>query len=195
MKSGTINNYKDINKEIGREKIIIGRGTTFTDVTSKVYLWETLDNTTEKSNLIFKNFISVASKCNFILGGNHRYDWFCQSLLINHSNIKIDEIISNGDIVIGNDVWIGYNSTILSGTYIPDGCVIGANSTVNGYKFEPYDIIVGNPGKVIKKRFDKENIDILLKLKWWDWDDEKIKKNSHILKSNDIEKLKEIINE
>jgi len=193
MKIGIINNYKSINKEIGREKIFVGKGTLFTGDSSKVYLWETLDNTTEKSNLIFNNFISVAPECKFVMGGNHRHDWFCQSLLIHHSETKNDEILSNGDIIIGNDVWVGYNSTILSGTHIPDGCVIGANSTVKGYKFEPYDIIVGNPAKTIKKRFDKETIDILLELKWWDWDDEKIKKHSHILKSNDIEKLKEII--
>lgn len=193
MKSGTLKYYKDYNKQIGREKIIVGTGTVFTDEdSSKIYLWETLPHTNEKSNLIFKNFVSIAADCKFIMGGNHHHDWICQSLLLPFSDIKEDEIESSGDIIIGNDVWIGYNSVILSGTEIPDGCVIGANTVVKGYNFKPYDIIIGNPAKSIKKRFDEETINTLLEIKWWDWDIEDIKKYSDILKSNDFKKLKEI---
>lgn len=72
------------------------------------------------------------------------------------------------ECVIGNDVWIGCNSTILRGVTIGDGAVIGANSLVNK-DVPPYAIVVGSPAKIIKYRFDKEIIQALLKVKWWDY--------------------------
>lgn len=81
-----------------------------------------------------------------------------------------------GDIVIGNDVWIGYNATILAGVTIGDGAIIATNSTVIK-DVKPYSIVGGNPAFEIKKRFSEETISKLLKLKWWDWDIEKITKN------------------
>lgn len=191
MISVKLNNCNTIINNVKRNKIKFGKHVTITGNDSEVIYWEGLSNSTEKSNLIVGNFVSISDKCNFILGGNHRNDWFCQHLLINMSEQKNDEIVSKGDIIIGNDVWIGYGVTILSGSYIPNGCVIGAFSVVSG-KYEPYDIIVGNPSKSIKKRFDKEIIDTLLKIEWWNWDDETIKKYSHILKSNNINLLKKI---
>lgn len=193
MKSCRLNEFSKMNNDVKRNKITLGKKVFITGDNSIIYTWEGLENSNEKSNLIIKNYVSISNNCNFLMGGNHRLDWFCQHLLINNSDIKNDEIISKGDIIIGNDVWIGFNSTILSGTYIPDGCIIGTNSVVSGDKFESYDIIVGNPAISIKKRFDMDTIKILLELKWWDWNDEKIKKYSHILKSNNIEELKNII--
>lgn len=190
-----IKNHQLINDQIRNDKVKIGKSFFLTEggpnQETEVIFWESLNNSNEKSNLIIKNFVSMSNGCKIILGGNHRSDWACQNLLINRSSSRSDEIVSNGDIIIGNDVWIGYGVVILSGTVIPDGCVIGAMSVVKG-KFEPYDIIVGNPGKSVKKRFDKETIDFLLELKWWDWTEDNIKKYSDVLKSNDIEKLKEI---
>ena len=77
------------------------------------------------------------------------------------------ELPIKGDTIIGNDVWIGQNATILPGVRIGDGAIIGANSVV-GSNVEPYTIVVGNPAKVLRKRFDEELIDIMEKLKWWD---------------------------
>ncbi|MDB5272140.1 MAG: hexapeptide repeat-containing transferase [Chitinophagaceae bacterium] len=71
------------------------------------------------------------------------------------------------ECIIGNDVWIGCNSTILRGVTIGDGAVVGANSLVNK-NVEPYTIVVGSPAKVIKHRFTSEIITALLELKWWD---------------------------
>ena len=193
MRSCKLNEYHIINDYVDREKVALGKKVFITGDNSMIYFWEKFNNSNEKSNLIIKNYVSIAPKCCFIMGGNHRYDWFTQHLLINQSQINEDEIISKGDIIIENDVWIGFNSTILSGTYIPNGCLIGTNSVVSGNKFEPYDIIVGNPGKPIKKRFSNDIINILLNLNWWNWEDEKIKKYSHILKSNNIEELKKLI--
>lgn len=72
-----------------------------------------------------------------------------------------------GDTMIGNDVWIGQNATILPGVHIGDGAIIGANSVV-GKHIAPYSIVVGNPAREIKKRFDEELISLLLEFKWWD---------------------------
>jgi acetyltransferase-like isoleucine patch superfamily enzyme len=84
-----------------------------------------------------------------------------------------DDISSKGPITIGSDVWIAANVTILSGSTIGDGVVIAANSVVNS-EIPPYAIAGGVPAKVIGYRFDDEIIEELLKLKWWDWDIERI---------------------
>ena len=72
-----------------------------------------------------------------------------------------------GDTVIGNDVWIGQNATILPGVHIGDGAIIRLGSIV-GHDVAPYTIVAGNPARPIRKRFDAEMIDLLLKLQWWD---------------------------
>lgn len=77
--------------------------------------------------------------------------------------------------IIGNDVWIGSNVSILNGVKIGDGAIIGSNAFVNK-DVEPYSIVVGIPGKTIKKRFSKKIIDELLDIKWWDFDEEKLNK-------------------
>ena len=90
-----------------------------------------------------------------------------------------------GDIHIGNDVWIGYNATIMAGVTIGDGAIIATNSTVIK-DVEPYSIVGGNPAQEIKKRFSKEVITKLLELKWWDWDIEKITRNLKHLTAKEI---------
>jgi virginiamycin A acetyltransferase len=95
-----------------------------------------------------------------------------------------------GDINIGNDVWIGYNATIMSGVTIGDGAIIAANSTVIK-DVEPYSIVGGNPAKEIKKRFSKAVILKLLELQWWNWDIEKITRNIQNLTGAEIEKIVE----
>ena len=82
-------------------------------------------------------------------------------------------IILKKDVTIGNDVWIGGSVTIMSGVTIGDGCIILNNSTVIT-DIEPYSIVGGNPATLINYRFSKEQIDHLLKIKWWNWSDEKL---------------------
>lgn len=103
----------------------------------------------------------------------------------------MDNLPLKCDTIIGNDVWIGQNVTILPGVHIGAGAIIGANSVVAS-NIPAYHIAVGNPCKVIKKRFDDTFIEYLEQIKWWDWDDEKIFNNLEILGSNDLEKIKEI---
>nr|WP_018367841.1 CatB-related O-acetyltransferase [Streptococcus entericus] len=95
-----------------------------------------------------------------------------------------------GDTVIGNDVWIGQNAVILPGVNIGDGAIIGANSVV-GSNVAPYTIVVGNPAKVIRKRFDEELIDLMLRFKWWDKSIREINSLIPILTCSDLEKVRE----
>ena len=95
-----------------------------------------------------------------------------------------------GDTVIGNDVWIGQNAVILPGVNIGDGAIIGANSVV-GSNVAPYTIVVGNPAKIIRKRFDEELIDLMLRFKWWDKSIREINSLIPILTCSDLEKVRE----
>lgn len=82
---------------------------------------------------------------------------------------------TKGDIVIGNDVWIGYEAVVMAGVTIGDGAVIGARAVVTR-DVPPYTIVGGVPAKEIRKRFPDETIGTLLKLRWWDWPEEKIQR-------------------
>ncbi len=93
-----------------------------------------------------------------------------------------------GDTIIENDVWIGYGSTIMPGVKVGNGSIIAANTTVIK-DVEPYSIIGGNPGKLIKKRFTDSQISKLLEMNWWDWDIEKITKNVKYLTGSELDKL------
>ena len=95
---------------------------------------------------------------------------------------------NKGDIIIGNDVWVGYNAIILSGVTIGDGAIIGTGAVVT--KDVPaYTIVGGIPAKIIRKRFDDQTIQTLLKIKWWNWSKEKIQKNIHNIQAGNIKDL------
>jgi len=99
---------------------------------------------------------------------------------------------SKGNTIIGNDVWIGYGVTIMPGITIGDGAIIATKSVVTK-DVAPYNIVGGNPAKEIKKRFSEEEIEILLDIKWWDWDIEKITQHLELLTAMDVQKLTQII--
>lgn len=139
--------------------------------------------------LIIGKFCAIAEGVKFIMNGaNHRMD----GITTYPFNIfgggweiitpTVEQLPFKGDTVVGNDVWIGQNVTIMPGVNIGDGAIIAANSTVVK-KVEPYTIYGGNPAEFIKKRFDDEKIEVLLKLKWWNWDEEKIFDNLEMLTS------------
>lgn len=98
---------------------------------------------------------------------------------------KKEDLPYKGDTVIGNDVWIGQNVTFLPGVHVGDGCIIGANSVV-GSDIPPYSVVVGNPAKVLRKRFDDEMIKLLEKLEWWNLPINKIQKIIPLLSNSDI---------
>lgn len=146
--------------------------------------------------LIIGKFCSIAKGIEFVMNGaNHRmstistYPFYIMgsgwgSALAPHT----EELPLKGDTVIGNDVWIGQNVTIMPGVHIGDGAIIGTNSTV-AKDIPPYAIAVGNPCQVKRYRYSQEDINKLEEIKWWDWDIEKINKYMDIINSNDIEKL------
>ena len=96
---------------------------------------------------------------------------------------------NKGDIVIGNDVWIGYEAVILSGVTIGDGAIIGTRAVVTK-DVPPYTIVGGVPAKPIRKRFSEETIASLLEIKWWNWSKEQIAENINAIQTGDIEKLR-----
>ncbi len=93
-----------------------------------------------------------------------------------------------GDIVIGNDVWIGYEAVILAGVTVGDGAVIGARAMVTK-DVPPYTIVGGVPAKPIRKRFSEETISEMLALKWWDWPKERIARNIPAIQSGRLDLL------
>lgn len=145
--------------------------------------------------LIIGSYCSIGSGASFIMAGNqgHRYDWissfpfyympeietFCQSE---------DGFKKAGDTIIGNDVWIGSEAMIMPGVKIGDGAVIGSRALVTR-DVPPYAIVGGNPAKLIKMRFIDRHVDMLLEMKWWDWNDDMLRDAIPILCSNDIELL------
>ncbi|ACB50049.1 acetyltransferase, trimeric LpxA-like protein [Crocosphaera subtropica ATCC 51142] len=148
--------------------------------------------------LIIGKFCAIASDVKFIMNGsNHPLNYFTTYpfSIFGHSweNTMSVEGTFKGDTIIGNDVWLGYNSLIMPGIKIGDGSIVAANSVVTK-DVEPYTIVGGNPAKVIRKRFSNEVIDLLLELQWWNWSIEKITENIPILCSDDINRLKGLMN-
>ena len=97
---------------------------------------------------------------------------------------------NEGDIVIGNDVWIGYEAVILAGVTIGDGAIIGTRAVVTK-DVPPYTIVGGVPAKPIKRRFPEETISALLEIQWWNWSEERIARNIGAIQSGNIEQLKQ----
>ena len=142
--------------------------------------------------LIIGKFCMIASGVKFIMNGaNHKMDGITTypfSIFANGWEKVIptlDELPIKGDTVIGNDVWIGTNATIMPGIKIGDGAIIATNSTVTK-NVEPYSIYAGNPARLIRYRFDEAIIRALQDTAWWDWDIEKIIEALPLLYSPDI---------
>ena len=96
---------------------------------------------------------------------------------------------NKGDIVIGNDVWIGYEAVIMAGVTIGDGAIIGARAVVTK-DVPPYTVAGGIPAKPIKKRYPEETIAALSELKWWDWPENRIAQNLHTIQAGKLNELK-----
>lgn len=136
---------------------------------------------------------SIGRDCNFFLHGNHRTDWITTSSQlwgpvndeIANMDMDMGHPTCKGDIIVENDVWIGAKSTIMSGVKIHNGSVVGSGSVVSK-DVPPYGIVVGNPAQIIKFRFNRDQIQSLLQIKWWDWEESKIKDEGLRLWSSDI---------
>ena len=147
--------------------------------------------------LIIGKFCSIACKAKFLMtSGNHTMKslaTYTFPIFYEEWGLDVNKVTdawdNKGDIVIGNDVWIGYDSIIMSGVKIGDGAIIGTRAIVTN-DVPPYTIVGGVPAKVIKKRFSDNVILKLLNIKWWNWSYKKIQENIKYIQSGNINKLR-----
>lgn len=145
--------------------------------------------------LIIGKFCSIACGTKFLFNSaNHTlssistypFPLFFEEWGLEKKNVT-DSWDNKGNIVVGNDVWIGYEAVILAGVTVGDGAVIGARAVVTK-DVPPYTIVGGVPAKTIRKRFSEEQIEKLLSIRWWDWPREKIAENIKAIQSGTIGK-------
>ena len=150
--------------------------------------------------LVIGRFCSIACGAKFLFtSGNHSlrslatytFPIFFDEWGLDAKNIR-DAWDNKGDTVIGNDVWIGYEAVILSGVTIGDGAVIGARAVVTR-DVPPYTIVGGVPAKPIRRRFDDETATRLRALRWWDWDEERIRRAIPAIQSGDLAALEALL--
>ena len=145
--------------------------------------------------LIIGKFCSIACGTQFIMGpANHRISsvttYPCAVFggeWAERVPSHLSQLPFKGDIVVGNDVWIGRNSVILPGVTIGDGAIVAAHSVV-ARDVEPYTVVGGNPARFLKKRFREELIQLLLRLRWWDFPPEKLVEVLPLLCDTDLER-------
>ncbi|MDE1896037.1 MAG: CatB-related O-acetyltransferase [Rhodospirillales bacterium] len=143
------------------------------------------------ANLHIGRYCSIAEEVLIFPGGNHRSDWVTTYPFSHINGWEAAHQIkghpsTRGDIIIGNDVWVGFGSLILSGVTIGDGAVIGARSVVTK-SVPPYAIVAGNPAKIMRYRFSKRAVKRLLEMQWWNWPHEKVEVATLKLLSRDVE--------
>ncbi len=141
--------------------------------------------------LIIGKFCMIASGATFIMNGaNHLTDAISTYpfAIFGHgwqNAMEGKTYPTKGDTIIGNDVWIGHNVTIMPGVKVGDGAILATNATVTK-DVAPYAIVGGNPAAAIKKRFSEKDIEKLLAIKWWDWELDRITRNVASLTGNKI---------
>lgn len=189
-----------IKNVITRPNILVGDYTYYDDSSGAENFQEHVTHHYEflGDQLIIGRFCAIAKGVEFIMNGaNHRMNSVTTYPfnIMGHGWEKavpaLTDLPFKGDTVVGNDVWIGQNVTILPGVHIGDGAIIAANSVV-GSDVPAYHIFGGNPCRLIKKRFDDELITCLLEIQWWNWDAEKIFANLEILCSSDLNRIRSI---
>ncbi len=148
--------------------------------------------------LIIGKFCSIACGARFLLNSaNHTLDSLSTypfPLFYDeweHGMWASESWDNKGDIVVGNDVWIGFEAVVLAGVTIGDGAVIGTRAVVTK-DVPPYTIVGGVPARPIRKRFADEDIAALLDLRWWDWPEEKILASMQYIQHGNLEMLKKI---
>ena len=145
--------------------------------------------------LIIGKFCQIAAGVEFVMNGaNHQMNAVSTFPFYTLEGWNMEapamaDLPLKGDTVIGNDVWIGQNAVILPGVRIGDGAIIGANSVV-GSDVAPYSIVAGNPARELRKRFDDELIDLMLRFRWWDKPIAEIDTLIPLLTCSDLEKVK-----
>ena len=186
---------------ITNPNIIVGDFTMYNDYVNDPKLFEKnnvlYQYPINHDKLIIGKFCSIACGAKFIFNSaNHTlsslstypFPIFFEEWVLDVKNIT-KAWDNKGDIVIGNDVWIGYEAVIMSGVTIGDGAIIGTRAVVTK-DVPPYTIVGGVPAKPIRKRFSEDVISCLLEIRWWDWSKERIAENINAIQSGCIEQLK-----
>lgn len=146
-----------------------------------------------KVKLVIGKFCAIAAETRFIMTGDHKLDAistypfpvFGQGW---ESAFDVLDLPVKGDIIVGHDVWFGYDSLIKNGVTIGNGAIIATRAVV--VKDVPaYSIVAGNPAKVVKMRFDDQTIERLEKIAWWDWSREKITQHLKLICNLDLDRL------
>lgn len=191
-----INTLTFVKPTIKNPNIVVGDFTYFADTDFEKHVTHHYDFIGDK--LIIGKFCQIGAGVEFVMNGaNHQmnavstYPFYIFGSWDQSAPSK-EDLPFKGNTVVGNDVWIGQNSTILPGVHIGNGAIIGLNSVVTG-DVPPYTIVAGNPAKAVRKRFDDELIDLLLKLKWWDKSIEEINALIPLLSCSDLAKVKQEI--
>lgn len=191
-----INTLTFVKPTIKNPNIVVGDFTYFADTDFEKHVTHHYDFIGDK--LIIGKFCQIGAGVEFVMNGaNHQmnavstYPFYIFGSWDQSAPSK-EDLPFKGNTVVGNDVWIGQNSTILPGVHIGDGAIIGLNSVVTG-DVPAYTIVAGNPAKAVRKRFDDELIDLLLKLKWWDKSIEEINALIPLLSCSDLAKVKQEI--
>lgn len=148
--------------------------------------------------LIIGKFCQIASGVEFVMNGaNHQMNSVSTFPFFTMPSWEAtppepSDLPLKGDTIIGNDVWIGQNAVILPGVHIGDGAIIGTNSIVSN-EIAPYSIAVGNPARIVRRRFDDELIELLLKWKWWNKPIAEIKSLIPLLTSRNLKEVRQAI--
>ncbi|WP_312335899.1 CatB-related O-acetyltransferase [Anaerospora hongkongensis] len=146
----------------------------------------------EDTYLTIGKYCSIAVGVSIFLGGNHRSDWVTVFPFTAWSDAWPQAAgieghpASKGNVTIGNDVWLGNQCTVLSGVTIGDGAVVGSHCVVSK-DIPPYSIVVGNPCRIIRKRFSEQQIEALLNIQWWNFPVEKLNSLLPLMLNSDID--------
>ena len=169
-----------LNTIIQDPQIVVGDYTIYNDFVNDPLLFE--KNNVHKEKLVIGKFCSIACGTRFLFNcANHTLNslsTYTFPLFYEEWNLEKSNVVSawdnKGDIIIGDDVWIGYEAVIMSGVHVGNGAIIAARAVVTK-DVPPYTIVGGTPAREIRKRFDTDVIKRLLMLKWWDWPIDKIR--------------------
>ena len=181
---------------IKNPNIIVGDFTYFADKDFESHVLHHYDFIGDK--LIIGKFCQIGSGAEFVMNGaNHQMNAVSTFPFYimdgwEQNEPPLSELPIKGDTVIGNDVWIGQNATILPGVHIGDGCIIGMNSVV-GSDIPAYTIAAGNPARPIRKRFDDEMIELLEEFRWWDRSIEEINEIIPLLTCSNLRAAKDTV--
>jgi virginiamycin A acetyltransferase len=183
---------------ITRENIIVGDFTYFSDQDFEKHVTHHYDFYGDK--LVIGKFCQIASGVEFVMNGvNHQMNAVSTFpfYILEHwaqDVPPLSEFPCKGDTVVGNDVWIGQNAVILPGVHIGNGAIIGACSVV-GSDVEPYTIVVGNPARQVRRRFDNELIVMLEEFRWWDRTIDEIQSLIPLVANSDLEYVRRELKE